>query len=147
MNSIYFEDFIMGSKYTTSARTVTETDIVLYAGLSGDYHPLHTDCEFAAKSPYGGRVAHGMLGSTIIMGFWSRLGLIDETGIGLLETNWKYVGPIRLGDTIHVEYEIAQLKPSSKPGRGTVIVNAKAINQRGEVAQEGEIVFIMKARG
>lgn len=147
MSPLYLEDFSLGSKYTTAARTVTETDIVLFAGLTGDNYPLHTDSEFAAKTSFGGRIAHGMLGTSIIVGLWTRLGLVDGTALAFLETKWKYVAPIMPGDTIHAEIEVTQVKPSSKTGKGTVSLSLKAINQKSTVVQEGQIVFLIKARG
>ena len=147
MSILYLEDFKVGDRYTTASRTVTETDVVIYAGLSGDYNQLHTDVEFAAKTPFGGRVAHGMLGSTIVIGLWTRLGLVDGSALAFLETNWKYVGPILIGDTIHGEIEITLVKPSSKPGKGIVNLSLKAVNQKGAVVQEGLMVLLIKSRG
>lgn len=146
MKTLFLEDFHVGDRYTTASRTVTETDVVIYAGLSGDYNQLHTDSEFAAKTPFGGRVAHGMLGTTIVIGLWTRLGLVEGTALAFLETHWKYIGPIFFGDTIHAEIEISQVKPASKPGKGTVYLNLKAVNQKGVPVQEGEMVLLIKSR-
>ena len=147
LNPLYLEDFHVGNRYTTSSRTITETDVVMYAGLSGDYNQLHTDSEFAAQTPFGGRVAHGMLGTTIIIGLWTRLGLVEGTALAFMETHWKYVGPIFFGDTIHAEIEISQVKSASKPGKGIVNLNLKAINQKGTTVQEGQMVLLIKSRG
>jgi len=151
LSSLYLEDFHVGDRYTTLARTVTETDVVTYAGLSADYNPLHVDAEFAAKTPFGGRVAqgrvaHGMLGASIVIGLWTRLGLVDGTALAFLETKWKFVGPILLGDTIHGEIEITHVRLASKPGKGIINVSLNAVNHRGQVVQEGELVLMVKSR-
>src|SRR5665647_664509 len=103
--------------------------------------------EIAKRSDFGGRIAQGMLGSSILFGLWVRLGLMELNGIALLASNWKYVLPIRPGDTIHADCEVTQVKLSSKPYKGTVFMQINGVNQVEEVVQEGYIVFLMKARG
>ncbi len=147
MRSYYFEDFEVGQVYKSAGRTVTESDISWFAGLSGDITPLAINSEVAKLSDFGGRIAQGMLGSSILFGLWVRLGLMELNGIALLESNWKYVLPIRPGDTIHAECLVTRVKPSSKPYRGAVYVYIKGINQLEELVQAGNIVFLMKARG
>ena len=147
MKSYYFEDFAVGQKYRSAGRTVTESDISWFAGLSGQTMSLALNNEVAKQSDFGGRIAQGMLGSSILFGLWVRLGLMELNGIALLESNWKYLLPIRPGDTIHAECEVTQAKLSSKPFRGTVFLHIDGINQLDEVVQEGRIVFLMKARG
>ena len=146
MNNLYYEDFIVGNKYVTASRTITETDIVLFCGLSGDFHPLHSDSEYAAKHFYGGRAAHGMLVASISYGLWCRMGLMDEAGIASLETNWKYVEVVRPGDTIHAECEVVEVSPHVKIGKGTVSMKLTASNQTGEVVLEGKFAFLIKTR-
>lgn len=122
MKSLYLEDFEVGQKFITAGRTVTESDIGWFAGLSGDITSLSINTEAARMSEFGGRIAQGMLGSSILFGLWVRLGLMDLNGIAVLETNWRYVLPIRPGDTIHAECEITKVKPSSKGiPKGTVL--------------------------
>jgi acyl dehydratase len=147
LKSYYLEDFVVGQKYKSAGRTVTESDISWFAGLSGDMSSVLINSEAASKSAFGGRIAHGMLGSSIIFGLFMRMGLVEINGLALLEANWKYLLPIRPGDTIHAESEVAKVQLSSKPTKGTVIWNIEGINQSGEVVQEGQIVFLMKARG
>lgn len=147
MKSYYLEDFAVGQRYISSGRSVTESDIGWFAGLSGDVTTLSIDSEAAKKSDFGGRIAQGMLGSSILFGLWVRLGLMERNGIALLESNWKYVLPIRPGDTIHCECEVTEVKVSSKPTRGTVVLKIDGVNQLEEIVQEGRIVFLMKARG
>lgn len=147
MKSYYFEDFAVGQKYRSAGRTVTESDISWFAGLSGDTIALAINSEVAKQSDFGGRIAQGMLGSSILFGLWVRLGLMELNGIALLESDWRYLLPIRPGDTIHAECEVTKVKLSSKPRRGTVFLRINGINQLDEAVQEGNIVFLMKARG
>lgn len=147
MKSVYLEDFEVGQKYISAGRTVTESDISWFAGLSGDINIKSIDNEFAKKGDFGGRIVQGMLGSSILFGLWVRMGLMQLHSIALLETSWKYILPIRPGDTIHAECEITAVKPSTRAPRGTVFSTIIGINQLGEVVQEGRMVFLMKARG
>ena len=147
MKSYYLEDFAVGQKYISAGRTVTESDIAWFAGLSGDMSSVSINTEIAKRSDFGGRIAQGMLGSSILFGLWVRLGLMELNGIALLASNWKYVLPIRPGDTIHADCEVTQVKLSSKPYKGTVFMQINGVNQVEEVVQEGYIVFLMKARG
>jgi len=147
LKSYYLEDFAIGQTYKSAGRTVTESDIAWFAGLSGDMTSLAINSEIAKQSDFGGRIAQGMLGSSILFGLWVRLGVMELNGIALLETNWKYVLPIRPGDTIHAECLVTQVKLSSKPYKGTVYLQINGVNQMDEVVQEGQMVFLMKARG
>jgi len=147
LKSYYLEDFAVGQKYISAGRTVTESDIAWFAGLSGDMSSVSINTEIAKRSDFGGRIAQGMLGSSILFGLWVRLGLMELNGIALLASNWKYVLPIRPGDTIHADCEVTQVKLSSKPYKGTVFMQINGVNQVEEVVQEGYIVFLMKARG
>ncbi len=148
MRNYYLEDFAVGQKYITAGRTVTESDISWFAGLSGDITTLSINTEAARLSEFGGRIAQGMLGSSILFGLWVRLGLMDLNGIALLQTEWRYVLPIRPGDTIHAECEVTQVKPSSKGHpKGTIYVNIHGINQLDELVQEASMIYLIKARG
>ena len=148
MKSLYLEDFEAGQTYKTAGRTVTESDIGWFAGLSGDITSVSINTEAARLSEFGGRIAQGMLGSSILFGLWVRLGLMDLHGIALLETKWRYVLPIRPGDTIHALCEVTQVKPSSKGSpKGTIFVKITGINQLEEVVQEASMVYLIKARG
>ncbi len=114
---LYFEDMEVGWKARTPGRTVTEADIVEFAGLSGDYTPLHTDAEYARGTIFGERVAHGLLGLAIASGLATRLGFLEETVEAFTGLEWKFRAPIRIGDTIHVEIEVAQKRSGPEPAR------------------------------
>lgn len=134
---MYFEDVQLGEEYVSPGRTVTEADIVIFAGLSGDYNVLHTDAEHMKASLFGERIAHGLLGLSIQQGLLDRV--IPGQVVGpLAAVKWKFKGPIKIGDTIHVEAQVAAKKDGEQPGWGIVTVERRVINQRGEVVQEGE---------
>lgn len=101
----YLSEFTVGEKFTTLSRTVTETDVVLFAGITGDMNPIHTDRSYADNLPFHSRIAHGLLGAGIATGLWGRMGLVDGSAIAALSTEWKFVGAIKLGDTIHCEID------------------------------------------
>ena len=118
-----------------------------YAGLSGDYNPLHTDAEFAAKTPFKQRIAHGMLGMSVMTGLASRTGMLDGSALAFLGIEeWKFQKPIFLGDTIHVRMTVADIRPSSRPGSGVLKRLVEIVNQRGEVTQSGRLVTLIRAR-
>jgi acyl dehydratase len=142
----YFEDFQVGDEFVTVARTITEADIVTFAGLSGDYNQLHTDEEFAKKTPFGGRIAHGFLGLSISSGLSDRLKHIEGTAMAFLGLTWKFTGPIRIGDTIRVRLQVAEKKETSKKDRGVIVFNKAIINQRGETVQEGQESIMVKRK-
>jgi len=132
-----FEDFEPGEVFESPGRTVTEADIVLFAGLSGDYNVLHTDAEFMRSSPFGERIAHGLLGVAIQQGLAGRALPIAE-GSALAGLRWKFRAPIRIGDTIRVTVRVAEKAEGSEPGWGLITFERRVLNQRGEVVQEGE---------
>jgi 3-hydroxybutyryl-CoA dehydratase len=133
----YFEEFEIGDVVETAARTVTETDIVLFAGLSGDYNQIHTDVEFTKGTRYGERVAHGLLGLSIASGLAAQLGLIEGTVEAFTGLEWKFRGPILIGDTIRVRLEVKQKKEMPRLGGGFVVLDVAVLNQRDETVQKG----------
>jgi acyl dehydratase len=144
--ALHFEDLEVGTETETDSRTVTEADVVAFAGLSGDYNPLHVDAEFARTTPFGERIAHGLLGLAIASGLVSRTGAIEGTTLAFLATEWRFTAPIKLGDTITVRSRVADKRESSKPDRGVVTFAVQVVNQRSEVVQEGTQTLLMKRR-
>jgi len=134
----FYEDLEVGACYTTKSRTVTEADIVNFAGVTGDFNEIHMSEEFAQKTPFGKRIAHGMLGLSMSMGLVQQLNLYQETVIAFLGLTWNFKGPILIGDTIHVVQSIKSKRETKNPERGIVVWEGKIVNQRGEVVQEGE---------
>jgi acyl dehydratase len=141
----YFDEIEVGEEYESPGRTVTETDIVMFAGLSGDYNILHTDAEFMKQSIFGERIAHGLLGLSIQSGLFTRATLPYAT-IALAGLRWKFKGPIKIGDTIRVRARVSGKKETDKPERGLVTLERRVLNQRDEVVQEGETDLLVERR-
>ncbi len=144
---IFFSDYELGHVYTTVRRTVTEADVVMFAGLSGDFNPLHTDQVFAEQTPFGQRVAHGMLSASISTGLAQTLGIFEGTTLALMEQVFRYKAPVFFGDTIHLRLTVDQLKPSSKGGKGVVTFKSEVVKQDGTVVVEGHWVVLIRDRG
>ena len=142
----YWEDFEIGMRFLTRSRTVTEADIVNFAGLSGDWNPLHVDVEHAKQGPFGERIAHGMLGLTIASGLMQSLELYPDTLVAFLGLNWQFRAPIKIGDTIRVEQVIAEKRETKNPERGILTIATKVLNQRDEVVQEGDRQIMLRRR-
>ena len=142
--TLYFEDVEVGDTFTSPARTVTETDIVNFAALSGDWNPLHTDAEFAAATPHGRPVAHGLLGLSILTGLQTRLGLFDGSAIALLGLEWRFTKPIFAGDTVHFEMTVEAKRLTAGGDRGILTRSYRLVNQRDEVVQEGTIPLLVR---
>jgi len=135
----YFDDLKVGDKFYTVSRSVTEADIVNFCGVSGDFNQLHTDIEFAAKSGFGQRVAHGICGLAIASGCLNRSGIIEGTTVafkGIKE--WSFRHPIFINDTIYVKIQVKDKVESKKLDRGLVSFWMSVINQREEVVMEGQ---------
>lgn len=133
-----YDEWIIGEVYETGRRTVTETDIVNFAGLSGDYNQLHTDAVFATSTPYGGRIAHGALVFSITTGLVDHSGLIDGTVIGFLGASMSWSAPVKAGDTISVRITPINKKLTKNPGRGIVTLKLQVVNQNDKVTCEQE---------
>lgn len=147
MPPLHFEDVEVGFRFETPARTVTEADLVAFAGVSGDFNPLHTDAVFAAQSIYRERIAHGALVLSLATGLRQRVGLFDGTLMGLLEIrSWRFAVPVRIGDTIRVVTEVIELRLTSKPDRGLMVQRVEVLNQEDVTVQTGELVMLLKRR-
>jgi acyl dehydratase len=141
----WFDEIQVGEEYESPGRTVTEADIVLFAGLSGDYIILHTDAEYMKSSIFGERIAHGLLGLAIQSGLFSRSGIPYAT-VGFGTLRWKFKGPIKIGDTIRVRAKVTDKKEADKPDLGVISVERQILNQRNEVVQEGETELVVERR-
>jgi acyl dehydratase len=142
----YFEDIEVGQEYVSPGRTVTEADIVAFAGLSGDYNVLHTDAEFMRTSIFGERIAHGLLGLAIQSGLGTRAVPRPFATLAFIGLRWRFKGPIRIGDTIKVRIKVTDKRETSKPDRGIVVLQRSVTNQRGEVVQEGDTDIMVERR-
>ncbi len=142
----YYEDFEIGETYVSQARTITEADVATFAGLSGDFNPLHTNAEFAKKSPFGERIVHGMLTVAMSTGMSNWSGLFAGTTIALLEQNIKYKGAVMFGDTVHLKMTVTEKKETSKADRGIVTVAAQVFNQEDKLVVDMVWVHLMLRR-
>lgn len=132
---VYFDDLQIGHRWRSTARTVTESDVSQFAGLTGDFDPLHTDHEFARNSPFRQPIAHGLLGMSIVAGLGSRSPWV-HTAVFVGVQDWRFLKPIYFGDTVHVLTEVVEKMPKGRR-RGMVVWKRQLINQRDEVVQEG----------
>lgn len=143
---MYFEEFKVGTEVVTQGRTITEADIVNFAGVSGDFNTIHTDAEYAKSTPFGERVAHGLLGLSVASGLGMQLGFLDGTVIAFTGLEWKFKNPIKIGDTIHMVGTVKQTKAMKAMGGGFIILDARVLNQRDEIVQQGEWTLLMKGK-
>jgi acyl dehydratase len=141
---IYWDDHEVGRTYWSSARTITQTDVAGFAAVSGDYNPLHTDDELGKTSVFGERVPHGPLGMLFAMGGYDRIGLVEGVAVAFLNITWKFVAPMRIGDTVRSKVTVAALKETSHANRGVVTMHIELFNQRDELVQEGDHTFLIR---
>lgn len=148
--AFYYEDYEaleLGHAWTSRGRTIGESDILTFAGMTGDFHPLHTDAEAARASGYGERIAHGYLTASIAAGLAYRVGLDEETAYALLHIGWTFALPVRIGDTIRVRIILTGRRGSkSHPAHGVVQRRYEVENQRNEGVATGEVVILCKRR-
>ena len=141
-----YADLHVGMAFRSPGRTITEADIVAFAGLTGDYSELHTSEVYAKSSQFGRRVAHGMLGLAYAHGLmWPRTGELRDTAVAFLGiSDWRFVGPIFIGDTIFVDYRIAELRDSrSKPTQAIATFDVELVNQHGRIVQRGRKALLV----
>lgn len=145
-NAKFFEDFVVGEEWLTPRRTIGETDIVMFAAMTGDHNPVHTDEIFAQQTPFGARILHGPAVFAIATGLEFRLGLKEGTAIAFLGMTWDLKAPVLMGDTIHVYQRVESVRRTSNPGRGIVNFWLEVRNQRGAVCQQGEWKVMFHSR-
>ena len=141
-----YADLHIGMSFRSPGRTITDADLVAFAGLTGDYSELHTSDVYAKASQFGRRVAHGMLGLAYAHGLmWPRTGELRETAVAFLGiSHWKFVAPIFVGDTIFVDYRIAELRDSkSNPSQAIAVFDVEIVNQDGMVVQRGRKAVLL----
>jgi 3-hydroxybutyryl-CoA dehydratase len=131
-----FDDLSVDDEWESPGRTVTESDVVAFAGISGDFNPLHVDHEHGRRGAFGKPVAHGLLGLALASGLTSHAPRVDTLAfLGILE--WKFLHPIGFGDTLRVVSRVAALEPRSRGRRGLVTWHRRLLNQNDQVVQEG----------
>ncbi|MBC7225135.1 MAG: MaoC family dehydratase N-terminal domain-containing protein [Anaerolineae bacterium] len=142
----YFEEFEVGEEVVSFGRTITEADIVAFAGLTGDWNPLHTDARYAAGTMFGQRIAHGLLGLSIASGLAVRLGFMEGTVEAFLGLNWEFRAPIYIGDTICMRARVKEKKAIRRLGGGIITFYVEVLNQEGKVAQRGDWRVLVRSK-
>ena len=143
----WFEDFSAGQVFTSQARTITETDVVTFAGWSWDTNPVHTDAGSTASGRFGGRIAHGVLGLSVAMGLTSRLGVFEGCSVALLGIDgWRFRRPLRIGDTVRCRVEILGTRLTSSGETGVLQRRLALLDQHDEVVQDGEVGLMVHVR-
>jgi acyl dehydratase len=144
---MYFEEFEPGQEFITAGRTITETDVVQFAGVSGDFTQIHTDSEFSGKTPIGQRIAHGLLIASITSGLAAQTGVIEGTVIVFREiSEWKFVKPVFFGDTIRAVMRVRETKAVPRAGGGLVTIEFDVKNQHDETVNRGTWVVLIASR-
>ncbi len=144
---MYFEEFEPGQTIVSAGRTITETDVVRFAGLSGDYNQIHVDAEYSKQSLFGQRVAHGLLVLSIASGLAVQTGVMEGTVLAFREIeSWKFAKPVFLGDTVHVVLEVMECKVMRRIGGGAVKINLSVKNQTDEVVMRGVWSVLIASR-
>ena len=145
-NGYQYEDLYLGMEFLSPGRTITDADLVGFAGLTGDFSELHTSDVYAQNSQFGKRVAHGMLGLAYAHGLmWARTGEFRQSAIAFLGINdWKFVAPLFVGDTMFVRYVVKELRLSkSRPSQAIASFSVEVLNQHGAVVQSGVKALLM----
>jgi len=147
MAGLYFEEFSVGQKIITVGRTVSEGDIFNFAGLTGDFNQIHTNAAFASKTQFGQRIAHGLLGLSIATGLIMQTGFLEGTVLAFREiSEWKFVKPFFIGDTICAELSITETKALPRIGGGAIIAAIVVKNQNDEICQRGSLNLLVLSK-
>lgn len=143
---LWYEEFEIGQKMVTRGRTVTDSDLVQFAGLTGDFNPMHTDAEYMKDSLFKERVAHGLLSLSYAMGQAYQLGILERTVIAFRELEMKFSLPVFIGDTIHAELIVAEKSDARRLGGGLVKLELRIFNQTNKIVQKGVISLLMASK-
>lgn len=144
---LYFEDFNSDVEIITPGRTITEADIVNFAGLSGDFNQMHVDATYSTATPFGQRVAHGLLVMSVVSGLAVNTGFMEGTVLAFREVeNWKFAKPVFIGDTVHGVLKVLETKLIPRLGGGSVSIEIKVLNQGDEVVMRGAWIVLVASR-
>lgn len=143
----FFDDLPVGSRWVSPRRTLTDADITNFAGVSGDFNPLHVDEITARTAGFGRRVVHGALVFAVATGLRQQLGIFQGSLKALLEIrSWKFVKPVFAGDTVTAVTTIESARETSRPDQGIVVQRVDVVNQDGDVVQSGELVSLVRRK-
>src|SRR4051812_16591944 len=140
----FFEDYEIGSVRTTLGRTITETDVVMHAGQTGDFYPHHMDAEWCRTQPFGQRIAHGTLTFSVAVGM--TVGEINPEQFSYGYDRLRFIKPVFIGDTLTAKLSITKLEPNKKPGLGLLVEALEAKNQRGEIVMACDHLTLVRHR-
>jgi 3-hydroxybutyryl-CoA dehydratase len=143
---LYFEEFESGDAVESVGRTITESDVVNFASLSGDWNLIHTDAEYCKAQHFGQRIAHGLLILSVASGQAMRLGFMEETVIAFRGLDWKFRKPVYIGDTVRLRVTVGEKKPMPRVGGGVVNFKLEVLNQDGVVCQKGNWDILCKSQ-
>lgn len=144
---LYFDEFEPGQKIVSAGRTITEADIVNFAGLSGDYNQIHTDAVYSKVAPFGQRVAHGLLVLSVASGLAVQTGVMEGTVLAFREiVEWKFAKPVYIGDTIYVELVVRECKEMRRIGGGAVTIDLGVKNQENDTVMKGAWIVLIALR-
>ncbi|MFF8911383.1 MaoC/PaaZ C-terminal domain-containing protein [Streptomyces olivaceoviridis] len=147
MTALFLEELVPSSVYESTGRTITETDVVTFAGLSGDYNQIHTDTEFCKGTAYGQRVVYGVLGMSVLTGLLDRIGVFSGTAVAMLKlTDWRFLLPVFIGDTVRFRMTIKTVRQTTDGSPGTVAVGCELVNQHGRTTQRGVMYLLVRSR-
>lgn len=145
-SGFYFEDYEVGMQMKSRARTITESDIVQFGSLTGDFNPMHFDAEYMKDHMLGQRIAHGMLTISYAVGQAYQLGFMEKTVLSFRSIEMKFSQPVYIGDTVHVELKVKELKPADRLGGGIVTLAVRIVNQEGKAVQKGDWVVLVMSK-
>lgn len=146
-HALYLEDLAPGQRFTSNARTLTESDLTIFAMLSGDWNPVHVDAAHMAKSRYGQRILHGLLGPAIMTGMMHNLGVFDGSALAMLDVReLRFHQPLLIGQTVHLELEIVSVRPTSDGQRGVVDRIFRLVDSEGVLVQEMRSAVLVAKR-
>jgi acyl dehydratase len=142
-----WSQLFVGQRFESATRSVTESDVVAFAALTGDYSEVHVSRAYAEQTEFGERIAHGLLGLSMAHGLMLGGGLLAGNAIAFLGlSEWSFKAPIKLGDTVHARFVIDELRRRTKrPDQGVVTFAVELVNQRDEVVQSGRKAILMRA--
>ena len=134
---------------TTFSKTITEADVALFSAISGDFDPIHVNEDFAQGTFFKKRIAHGLLVLSVASGLFTQCTMnlsIKENLIALMDMKWRFLKPVFIGDTIHLDIEIIEKKETSKDDRGIIVMKRTVLNQNNEAVQQGDVMLMMRRK-
>jgi acyl dehydratase len=140
-----FDELTVGDSFESGSRTVTQAEVTLFAGISGDFNPIHMDHVHASEGPFRQPIAHGLLVLSVASGLGIQAPKTDTLAFLGID-HWEFLKPVYFGDTIHVRNTVTALEPRSRGRRGVVTWTKEVLNQKGQVVQKGTTRTMISAK-